>query len=499
MRFLSSRPLTSALFCSAALALTPLLSGCGLEGILVDLFDGDPALIVLEDAPVSIKLPDELDSVSKIQVYDLQGTLLAESEAPSETDFRTYEIGVPQSQLHGTIRVVVFSGEKVYKALYFCLLKSNALAEHVVEPTVETTSATLIVESMGTIRGSSRTAPALTSYALAAYASDELEVAYDHVMAQLSADVSAYTDFNEQVSTLLSGADSAGTDPVFVPAVASSALLGPSGSAAGFEDAAASLADDAHEAIVSANIQPELLNGTYPLVTTIFTVSRAGNLENGNCTAYDVCDTSGGKSFDCDPDATMFFTGAIHADSPIQLPEVENALGSMTPNQPGWEMYDDGTHGDEVAGDQVYTITYKLPVGLKMFYKYTWGKVGEKWTGTEEWPGNNRLLEIQDVNGDGYVWRHDNAKDEAYNKDKVNQYSGGSGTVTWDTDQNGDGWLEARENPIAYDLTDPTLITAAFNGKCYQSFVMFLQPTRVAKATEGGCRDELVSGETATE
>lgn len=478
----------------ASITALPSLSGCGLEGVLVDLLDGDPALIVLEDAPVQVVTPTELESLTKLQVYDLQGALLAETLSPEEVAFHTFEIGVPQKLLNGPIRVVAFSGEKVYKGLYFCLLKANAFDDHTVEVSAETTAATLVVESMGTIRGESRSTPALNSYALASYASDELEAAYDAVISAITSGSATAVDFATEVASILDAASSTGTEPVFVPAVSSAMLLGTTTSAdpVSFNTAGATLADQAREAITSANIQPELYDAEHKFVTTIFTVSRAGSLENGNCSAYDVCDTSGGKSFDCDPAGTMFFTGAIHADSPIQDPQFEALLGSMTPNQPGWEMFDDGTHGDEVAGDQVFTITYKLPEGMRIFYKYTWGKVGERWTGTEEWPGNNRLLEVKDINGDGYVWRHDNAKDEAYNKDKVNQYLGGTGTVTWDTDQNGDGYLEAQENPIAYDVTDPALTTVAYNGKCYQSFISFVQPTRVAKATEGACRTELL-------
>lgn len=237
----------------------------------------------------------------------------------------------------------------------------------------------------------------------------------------------------------------------------------------------------------AAGIQPALYDTDIPFVQVIFTVSRAGDTENGNCEAYDVCDTQGGKSFDCDPSGTMFFTGAIHSESPIKDPQFENLLGSMTPNQPGWEMYDDATHGDEVAGDSIFTRAFVLPEGLRLFYKYTWGKPGEKWTGTEEWPGNNRLLEVKDVNGDGYVWRHDKAKDEAYNKDKVNQFADPSfdGTLTWESDVNGDGYLEAQENPLPTVEADAAQALLTLTGGCYQDFNAWVMPTKLPRATAG--------------
>ena len=73
---------------------------------------------------------------------------------------------------------------------------------------------------------------------------------------------------------------------------------------------------------------------------------------------------------------------------------------------------------------------------------------GAIWTGSEEWPGNQHILEIVDVNGDHFVLRRDNFGDEATNKDKVNLYRRGRGQVTWDTDANADGIPDARERPI---------------------------------------------------
>lgn len=492
---LHSNPLHRLFGASAALALTTLVSGCGLEGLLLDFLDGDPELIVLEDAFLNVKVPDGVSGTPTLQVYDLQGTLLAETSAPEESEYRTYVIPVPQSTLNGALRVVLISGEKVYKDLYFCLLPENALEEHLSAPDESTTAATLVVESMGTYRGLSRTTPASNAYALASFASDELEVAYDSVLSAISSNDAEAVSFAEDVAGRLEAASETGTEPVFQLAPLSDQLLGPSGGgdATEFNAAAASLADSAHAALVAANIQPEMFDAEHPFLTVIFTVSRAGDTENGNCEAYDVCDTQGGKSFDCDPNGRMYFTGALHSESEVKAAQFENILGSMTPNQPGWEMYDDGTHGDEVAGDSIFTIVFKLPEGLRIFYKYTWGQAGEKWTGTEEWPGNNRILEIKDVNGDGYVWRHDKAKDEAYNKDKVNLYGNvpGGQAITWDSDLNGDGYPESQENPLAYDVTDPSAGVVTVNGKCYQSFVSFVQPTKVARATAGQCRKEL--------
>ncbi len=131
------------------------------------------------------------------------------------------------------------------------------------------------------------------------------------------------------------------------------------------------------------------------------------------------------------PGKSMFFVGWIYtggarsiAPSDIQDPAVNSALGASNPNI--IHMYDDGTHGDEVAGDNIWTVYFDVPRGappttvLRIGYKYTWGTQGAPWTGSEEWPGNSRILEVVDVNGDDFVYRRDVFGDEATNKDNAN-------------------------------------------------------------------------------
>jgi hypothetical protein len=138
---------------------------------------------------------------------------------------------------------------------------------------------------------------------------------------------------------------------------------------------------------------------------------------------------------------SMFFVGWVHEQSVFQDPAVHNALGAGVPNQ--LPMSDDGTNGDEAAGDGVWTISFDLPRNdLRIGYKYTWGTRGESWTGTEEWPGNSRIIEIADLNGDEFVYRRDVFGDESTNKDRSNLRVG---TIDWETDVRGCGIPEARE------------------------------------------------------
>ncbi len=134
--------------------------------------------------------------------------------------------------------------------------------------------------------------------------------------------------------------------------------------------------------------------------------------------------------------------------------------GGWTPNQ--IKMYDDGTHGDQTAGDNIWSISFDLPRGVRIGYKYTWGKQGLLWTGTEEWPGNQRILEVDDVNADGFVVRFDNFGDEASNKDLSNLNPKSGGSLDWNEDLNGDGFPEAREVPGDLDndcVPDKTFVT----------------------------------------
>lgn len=152
------------------------------------------------------------------------------------------------------------------------------------------------------------------------------------------------------------------------------------------------------------------------------------------------------------PGKQMFFVGGIHQTSPVQDPQVDAMLG----NRGGWtpnviQMYDDGTNGDQQAGDNIWSIYFDLPRGVRIGYKYTWGNQGDLWTGTEEWPGNQRILEVVDNNNDTYVYRLDNYGDEATNKDLANGNPSSGGSLDWNEDLDGDGYPEAQEEPIDVD------------------------------------------------
>ncbi len=185
-------------------------------------------------------------------------------------------------------------------------------------------------------------------------------------------------------------------------------------------------------------------------IRVVFTVDFNEGGKSGNCGTINRFTWAKDK-----PGKSMFFVGWIYDGSAglpasdITDPTVAKAMGSSTPNT--IPMYDDGTNGDKTAGDNIWTITFDVPRSsaghvLRIGYKFTWGTAGAQWSGSEEWPGNSRILEVVDDNADNFVYRHDVFGDEATNKDKSNLSLNGTGSITWTTDLHNCGTPESHEN-----------------------------------------------------
>ncbi|MCK6510778.1 hypothetical protein L6R29_12525 [Myxococcota bacterium] len=235
-------------------------------------------------------------------------------------------------------------------------------------------------------------------------------------------------------------------------------------------------------------------------IRVIFTLTINQNAKDGNCAVinqFKHAKRYGGAS--CEQ-CKVYITGGVHKDSAIISPQLTNQLSNWEPNK--IQMYDDGTNGDLIAGDGVWTYTMLLDAPkatgqscqqatdcgdkaichknqcietLRVGYKYTYGLYSDVWGGTEEFPGNQRLLEVVDQNGDGFVARHDNFADETSNKDRVNtlQLKGATGLICFreppadacgqpdprknhpdcgcKVDQNNDGLPDTHERPTDWD------------------------------------------------
>ncbi len=68
-------------------------------------------------------------------------------------------------------------------------------------------------------------------------------------------------------------------------------------------------------------------------------------------------------------------------------------LGNWIPNKV--RLYDDGTHGDKVAGDNIWTIELALPMGAEIEYKFTNSGAEGNWNPGEEFPGINRKIQVE--------------------------------------------------------------------------------------------------------
>lgn len=174
-------------------------------------------------------------------------------------------------------------------------------------------------------------------------------------------------------------------------------------------------------------------------ITVVFMADFNDGLKDDNCDPINKTKWLDGV----DAGENLFIVGAVHhyfKDTEDPNGDLSAKLGNWTPNKIA--MYDDGTHGDKKAGDNIWSIELKFPVGTHLAYKYTWGKTGAGWTGTEEFPGNSRLLEVKNVSGDcAMVIRYDNFADETTNKDVMNLNKNGNGCICWegyDCDGTGD-------------------------------------------------------------
>lgn len=94
----------------------------------------------------------------------------------------------------------------------------------------------------------------------------------------------------------------------------------------------------------------------------------------------------------------------MHVDA-LYIVGNREELGEWVPNTVA--MYNDGTHGDEIAGDCVWSLMVDLPRNAEIHYKYTLGGRKGMWDG-DECPGKHRTLVVND--GDRIVIRDEFGK-----------------------------------------------------------------------------------------
>ncbi len=228
------------------------------------------------------------------------------------------------------------------------------------------------------------------------------------------------------------------------------------------------------EAAVDASLVPIVCDPSQILV--MFAVDASGQAKDGN----------GAPQFirQAPKEGKVFLGITLDPSSPV--PDSAGALRPrLTPNDPATEMFDDGTNGDEVAGDGIFTRTLALPRGMRVLYKYTDGSPNEGFTGTEEWPGNARILVVDDVltnsesgQPDCLVVRRDTFGDESSNKNFVNLNARlGGGDLGYDDDLGG---------PAVALPDDDTLLANGGLALGDEQTVAPLTPDGVPEARENG-------------
>jgi hypothetical protein len=440
----------------AALSLS-LVPACGLEACLAV---GDFTPTPPPQATVSGTIDDLPSALLNrgsgadlvIEAISVDGAVIAETRGSIGESF-TLNLGEVGNAFN--VRVVITGGELTLKAL-----APEAQAGRRVELGsigTRSTAATLVAE-----RYAERERNDLASTPPATLA---------QVYSNAGSDESAQAAFRDLVFSVLDATDPALGDPAFASAsytVRSEAL-----EVAGIQQ---TQWDVALEAAVDASLVPVVCDPSQ--IRVMFTVDTSGQGKDGN----------GATQFIRQPNKEGKVFLGITLDPSSTVPDSAGTLKPrLTPNDPATEMRDDGLEGDELAGDGIFTITLPLPRGMRVLYKYTNGSPGEGFTGTEEWPGNARILVVNDVitgndNGtpDCLVIRRDSFGDESSNKNFVNLHARkGGGSLGYNEDlggppvtpSTGEGMLDVGGLPLGGvrelgPLTPDGIAEARENGTC---------------------------------
>ena len=345
-----------------------------------------------------------------VEALIVDGTSMAQGAVNADG---TFALTLPPGRDGANLRVVVHAGSLVLKTLVPEIAAGAKLDVGAVG--VSSSAAAQIGE-----RYAARERHGLASTPPATLA---------EVLVKASSDDEAVAAFRTLLGSVVEASDPTSGDPALdlAGSLASDTALAIAGSDLDSYDAAL-------EAAVDASLVPLVCDPSR--IRAMFVVDVTGQGKDGN----------GAPQFMRQPvkEGKVFLGITLDADSPV--PDSAGVLRPrLVPNDPATEMHDDGTGGDEVAGDNFFTVTIDLPRGMDVLYKYTNGSPGEGFTGTEEWPGNVRLLRVDDVitssasgQPDCLVIRRDSFGDESSNKNHVNLNATlNGGDLTYDDDLGG--------------------------------------------------------------
>ncbi|MEE2904704.1 MAG: Ig-like domain-containing protein [Myxococcota bacterium] len=424
------------------------LSSCGWDGVFFTPRGFEPT------QPPRVVLTGNTVSGSELQVFSADGEKIASGVAPDQGEF---QLELPSDAPTDKLQIIVVKDGLVYKR--FLPQAQRGVVTGVGSVDAFTTAiAQVILYKVQADAGSTLVAtPAVALNGLVS----EMEASASGALMALQAKI-------QQVSEL--GAGKQKTSFSFENFELSEAFVSEAGQDLAFlEDYRSLLASAAGDYELVIRCDPARLN-------VLFTVDASGRGRDGVGNPQLIRQAT--------KEAKVYLGITSDESSPILSDLVPRKL---MPNDPSLVMTDDGKNGDELAADGVYSRVVPLPRGARIKYKYTNGVAGEGFTGTEEWPGNARILEVEDVltsrpdgKADCILVRRDAFGDEATNKNFVNLHPVAKkqgGSVSFQTDFGGaeaaegsDGIFiggikleDARTKPL---LTPAKLPEARENGSC---------------------------------
>lgn len=335
---------------------------------------------------------------------------------------------------------------------------------------VDATTTAMTVLVMGRLRANGQSLAATSPYSI-----NQALIALHQGLVQQQAELTKFAELVAQLTAVDAAAGGAVT-PLRLMPLQGASFLDPAFLAAQpvdyTGDGAADTTTDEFDAALAAAVDKFAIKGCFQpdRIRVVLMTRVVASPKNANCETF-----SPWKAADDKPTSTVFVTGGIHKETVacsagrtsycLTQPVFDAAhasLGSWKPNQ--LAMYDDATHGDETANDGIWSLAFDLPYwdpalapdksGVRIAYKFTYGSQGQTWTGSEEFPGNQRVLELKDVNGDGLVTRFDLFADETTNKDKSNDLAsikGGCGQMKWQADTVGECASDTVERKVDLD------------------------------------------------
>ena len=453
---------------------TILLAACGLESPLINVATRDK----------STEVPSAADTVvygavqgaptgTSIIVYGAEGSAIAEISGVVDSQ-GLFSLHFPGNTSYSGLRIEArWTNGQAFGLLPPVTRQASVLDQErqvilwdelpSLSPlSVRSTTFSLIVLGQALSQGRS----------LASIPTDVLKTMVATLSSLLDSNNAAVTTFAAMVQELVSQAGTGGTYP-FTGDISKALTPGDLLSLTFIEATGSTVTSQSFEAALLAaagEVQVAVCYSTDRIRVVLLSDMRPGLLDR-NCAEVDPF------KFAVDAaDKTMYFTGGVHKTTPVcgldsappfcidtaTLDSANAALGNWVPNM--IEMFDDGTNGDAVKGDRIFTLALDLPYislagspdgrGVRIAYKYTWGMAGDGWTDTQEFPGNERLLELVDLNGDGLVIRMDAFGDETSNKSKSSLLlpsNGGCGVNYWENEVREGCGHDTRESMVDTD------------------------------------------------